>query len=136
MKIELLKVTESKVDGKPDAGTTTDSKAKGIDLKFTVSDSNVTDASNIIKKMVADYNKAVSTIDIFAGKGGAFQGQAIMQSVRQAMNNIVKFSQDGNYLFSFGIQLKQDGTMEVNDEKLTTSVKRQAGCSEAIFLWF
>ncbi len=25
-------------------------KAKGIDLKFTVSDSNVTDASNVIKK--------------------------------------------------------------------------------------
>ena len=41
--------------------------------------------------MVADYNKAVSTVDIFAGKGGAFQGQAIMQSVRQAMNNVVTF---------------------------------------------
>ena len=73
--------------------------------------------------MVADYNKAVSTVDIFAGKGGAFQGQAIMQSVRQAMNNVVTFSQDGNYLFTFGIQLKQDGTMEVNDEKLTQALK-------------
>ena len=48
------------------------SKVKG-DLKFTVSDSNVTDALNIIKKMIADYNKAVSTIDIFAGEGGAFK---------------------------------------------------------------
>ena len=28
--------------------------------------------------MVADYNKAVSTVDIFAGKGGALR-QAIMQ---------------------------------------------------------
>ncbi len=45
----------------------------------------------LLKKMVADYNKAVSTVDIFAGKGGAFQGQAIMQSVRQAMNNVVTF---------------------------------------------
>ncbi|MCR1808410.1 flagellar filament capping protein FliD, partial [Stenotrophomonas geniculata] len=115
VKIELLKVTEPKVEGAPDAGTTTDPKAKGIDLKFTVNDSNVTDASNVIKKMVADYNKAVSTVDIFAGKGGAFQGQAIMQSVRQAMNNVVTFSQDGNYLFTFGIQLKQDGTMEVDE---------------------
>ena len=49
MKIELLKVTEPKVEGAPDAGATTDPKAKGIDLKFTVNDSNVTDASNVIK---------------------------------------------------------------------------------------
>ncbi|MFK4412173.1 flagellar hook-associated protein 2 [Bacillus sp. RC251] len=133
VKIELLKVTESKVEGTSDAGTTTEPKAKGIDLKFTVSDSNVTDASNIIKKMVADYNKAVSTVDIFAGKGGAFQGQAIMQSVRQAMNNVVTFSQDGNYLFSFGIQLKQDGTMEVNDEALTKALKEKPDAAKQFF---
>ncbi|PFV86367.1 flagellar filament capping protein FliD [Bacillus sp. AFS059628] len=132
VKIELLKVTEPKVEGTPDAGTT-EPKAKGIDLKFTVSDSNVTDASNIIKKMVADYNKAVSTVDIFAGKGGAFQGQAIMQSVRQAMNNVVTFSQDGNYLFSFGIQLKQDGTMEVNDEALTKALKEKPDAAKQFF---
>ncbi|MDM5427085.1 flagellar hook-associated protein 2 [Bacillus mycoides] len=139
VKIELLKVTGPKVDEKPDgektdASTkTTDQEVKGIDLKFTVSDSNVTDASNIIKKMVADYNKAVSTIDIFAGKGGAFQGQAIMQSVRQAMNNVVTFSQDGNYLFSFGIQLKQDGTMEVNDEQLTQALKDKPDAAKQFF---
>ncbi|HDR4603606.1 MULTISPECIES: flagellar hook-associated protein 2 [Bacillus] len=133
VKIELLKVTEPKVEGTPDAGTTTEPKAKGIDLKFTVSDSNVTDAANVIKKMVADYNKAISTVDIFAGKGGAFQGQAIMQSVRQAMNNVVTFSQDGNYLFSFGIQLKQDGTMEVNDEALTKALKEKPDAAKQFF---
>lgn len=133
VKIELLKVTEPKVEGTSDAGTTTEPKAKGIDLKFTVSDSNVTDAANVIKKMVADYNKAVSTVDIFAGKGGAFQGQAIMQSVRQAMNNVVTFSQDGNYLFTFGIQLKQDGTMEVNDEKLTQALKEKPDAAKQFF---
>lgn len=133
VKIELLKVTEPKVEGTTDAGTTTEPKAKGIDLKFTVSDSNVTDASNIIKKMVADYNKAVSTVDIFAGKGGAFQGQAIMQSVRQAMNSVVTFSQDGNYLFSFGIQLKQDGTMEINDEALTKALKEKPDAAKQFF---
>ncbi|PDY94044.1 flagellar hook-associated protein 2 [Bacillus toyonensis] len=133
VKIELLKVTEPKVEGTPDAGTTTDPKTKGIDLKFTVNDSNVTDASNVIKKMVADYNKAVNTVDIFAGKGGAFQGQAIMQSVRQAMNNVVTFSQDGNYLFTFGIQLKQDGTMEVNDEKLTQALKEKPDAAKQFF---
>ncbi|PHG54112.1 flagellar hook-associated protein 2 [Bacillus wiedmannii] len=133
VKIELLKVTEPKAEGTSDAGTTTEPKAKGIDLKFTVSDSNVTDASNIIKKMVADYNKAVSTVDIFAGKGGAFQGQAIMQSVRQAMNNVVTFSRDGNYLFSFGIQLKQDGTMEVNDEALTKALKEKPDAAKQFF---
>ncbi|MDA1677430.1 flagellar hook-associated protein 2 [Bacillus cereus group sp. TH152-1LC] len=139
VKIELLKVTEQKVEEKPDGEKTevdpktTEAKAKGIELKFTVSDSNVTDASNIIKKMVADYNKAVSTIDIFAGKGGAFQGQTIMQSVRQAMNNVVTFSQDGNYLFSFGIQLKQDGTMEVNDEALTKALKEKPDAAKQFF---
>ncbi|MDI6674815.1 flagellar hook-associated protein 2 [Bacillus wiedmannii] len=138
VKIELLKVTEEKVEEKPVEQPevdpkTTEAKAKGIELKFTVSDSNVTDASNVIKKMVADYNKAVSTIDIFAGKGGAFQGQTIMQSVRQAMNNVVTFSQDGNYLFSFGIQLKQDGTMEVNDEKLTKALKEQPDAAKQFF---
>lgn len=133
VKIELLKVTEPKVEGTPDAGTTTEPKAKGIDLKFTVSDSNVTDAANVIKKMVADYNKAVNTVDIFAGKGGAFQGQAIMQSVRQAMNSVVTFSQDGNYLFTFGIQLKQDGTMEVNDEALTKALKEKPDAAKQFF---
>lgn len=138
VKIELLKVTEEKVEEKPVEKPevdpkTPEAKAKGIELKFTVSDSNVTDASNVIKKMVADYNKAVSTIDIFAGKGGAFQGQTIMQSVRQAMNNVVTFSQDGNYLFSFGIQLKQDGTMEVNDEALTKALKEKPDAAKQFF---
>lgn len=139
VKVELLKVTEEKVEEKTDGEKTevdpktTEAKAKGIELKFTVSDSNVTDASNIIKKMVADYNKAVSTIDIFAGKGGAFQGQTIMQSVRQAMNNVVTFSQGGNYLFSFGIQLKQDGTMEVNDEALTKALKEKPDAAKQFF---
>ncbi|QWG63016.1 flagellar hook-associated protein 2 [Bacillus mycoides] len=133
VKIELLKVTEPKVEGTPDAGTTTDPKAKGVELKFTVSDSNVTDAANIIKKMVAEYNKAVSTVDLFAGKDGVFQGQVIMQSVRQALNNVVTFSQDDNYLFSFGIQLKQDGTMEVNEEKLTQALKEKPDAAKQFF---
>ncbi|ATI52070.1 flagellar hook-associated protein 2 [Bacillus tropicus] len=143
VKIELLKVTEQKVEEKPVENPdgestevdpkTTEAKAKGIELKFTVSDSNVTDAANVIKKMVADYNKAVSTVDIFAGKGGAFQGQAIMQSVRQAMNSVVTFSQDGNYLFSFGIQLKQDGTMEVNEEALTKALKEKPDAAKQFF---
>ncbi|MEG7842465.1 flagellar hook-associated protein 2 [Bacillus mobilis] len=136
VKVELLKVTDPIVENKSSGGADSDVKAadqKGLELKFTVSDSNVTDASNIIKKMVADYNKAVSTIDIFAGKGGAFQGQTIMQSVRQAMNNVVTFSQDGNYLFSFGIQLKQDGTMEVNDEALTKALKEKPDAAKQFF---
>ncbi|HDR4761742.1 TPA: flagellar hook-associated protein 2 [Bacillus thuringiensis] len=133
VKIELLKVTEPKVEGTTDAGTTTDPKTKGVELKFTVSDSNVTDTTNIIKKMVAEYNKAVSTVDLFAGKDGVFQGQVIMQSVRQAMNNVATFSQNGDYLFTFGIQLKQDGTMEVDDEKLTKSLKEKPDAAKQFF---
>ncbi|MDA1841187.1 flagellar hook-associated protein 2 [Bacillus cereus group sp. BfR-BA-01428] len=136
VKIELLKVTDPIVDNKPSGETGTDTKAadqKGIDLKFTVSDSNVTDAANLIKKMVADYNKAVGTVDIFDGKNGAFQGQAVMQSVRQMMNNVVTFSKDGNYLFTYGIQLKQDGTMQVDDEKLTKALKDNPDAAKQFF---
>ncbi|MEI5889355.1 flagellar hook-associated protein 2 [Bacillus cereus] len=136
VKIELLKVTDPIVENKPSGETGTDTKAadqKGIDLKFTVSDSNVTDAANLIKKMVADYNKAVGTVDIFDGKNGAFQGQAIMQSVRQMMNNVVTFSKDGNYLFTYGIQLKQDGTMQVDDEKLTKALKDNPDAAKQFF---
>ncbi|OAK02327.1 flagellar capping protein [Bacillus wiedmannii] len=133
VKIELLKVTEPKAEGTSDASTTTDPKVKGVELKFTVSDSNVTDTANIIKKMVTEYNKAVSTVDLFAGKDGVFQGQVIMQSVRQAMNNVATFSQDGNYLFTFGIQLKQDGTMEVNDEALTKALKEKPDAAKQFF---
>ncbi|PEB53948.1 flagellar filament capping protein FliD [Bacillus pseudomycoides] len=119
MKIELLKVTAAETNP--------------VELKFTVDDSNVTDAANLIKKMVADYNKAVSTVDVFAGKGGAFQGQSIMQSIRQVMNNVATFSQDGNYLFTYGIQMKSDGTMEVNDEKLTKALKENPDAAKQFF---
>ena len=119
MKIELLKVTNA--------------ETTPVDLKFTVDDSNVTDAANLIKKMVADYNKAVSTVDAFAGKGGPFQGQSIMQSVRQVMSDVVTFSKDGNYLFTYGIQIKSDGTMEVNDEKLTKVLKENPDAAKQFF---
>ncbi|MEH7458840.1 flagellar hook-associated protein 2 [Bacillus sp. JJ1127] len=119
MKIELLKVTAAETNP--------------VELKFTVDDSNVTDAANLIKKMVADYNKAVSTVDVFAGKGGAFQGQSIMQSIRQVMGNVATFSQDGNYLFTYGIQMKSDGTMEVNDEKLTKALKENPDAAKQFF---
>ncbi|KFM98607.1 flagellar hook-associated protein 2 [Bacillus clarus] len=126
VKIELLKVTDTEMKA-------VDEKAKGVDLRFTVSDSNVTDAVNLIKKMVADYNDAVSTVDLFDGKNGAFQGQAIMQSVRQAMNNVVTFSKDGNYLFTYGIQLKQDGTMQIDEEKLTKALKEKTDAAKQFF---
>ncbi|MFJ8526995.1 flagellar hook-associated protein 2 [Bacillus sp. NPDC094106] len=120
MKIELLKVT---------AAETTP-----VELKFTVDDSNVTDAANLIKKMVADYNKAVSTVDLFAGKGGAFQGQSIMQSIRQVMSDVVTFSQEGSYLFTYGIQIKsEDGTLKVDDEKLTKALKENPDAAKQFF---
>ncbi|MED1509804.1 flagellar hook-associated protein 2 [Bacillus proteolyticus] len=136
VKVELLKVTEPKVENQPSGETGRETKAanqKGVDLKFTVSDSNVIDAANLIKKMVVDYNKAVGTVDIFDGKNGAFQGQAIMQSVRQMMNNVVTFSKDGSYLFTYGIQLKQDGTLQVDDEKLTKALKDNPDGAKQLF---
>ncbi len=39
-------------------------------IKITIEDSNIKDSIDLIKKMKDEYNKAVSTLDLFAGKNG------------------------------------------------------------------
>lgn len=56
-----------------------------------------------------------------------------MQSIRQVMNSVVTFSQDDNYLFTFGIQIKQDGTLEVDDETLTKALKEKPDTAKQFF---
>ncbi|MDC2865749.1 MULTISPECIES: flagellar hook-associated protein 2 [unclassified Bacillus (in: firmicutes)] len=102
-------------------------------IKFTVEDSNIKDSADIIKKMVSDYNKTVSTMDLYGGKGGSLQGQTIMQTIRQAMNDAVTFAKDGKYLFSFGIEMNKDGTMKVDETKLTQALKEDSEAAKQFF---
>ena len=105
----------------------------GKPIKLTVEDSGVKDAADIIKKMVADYNKGVSAMDLFSGEGGALQGETVMQTIRQAMNNAVSFTQNGKYLFSFGIQVNKDGTLQVDETKLTNALKENPEAAKQFF---
>ncbi|MGG2092775.1 flagellar hook-associated protein 2 [Bacillus sp. S13(2024)] len=102
-------------------------------ITFTVADSNIKDSVDIIKKMVADYNKGVSAMDLFSGENGALQGQTVMQSIRKAMNDAVTFTQNGKYLFSFGIQVNKDGTLQVDETKLTNALKEDPAAAKQFF---
>ncbi|ENQ3080324.1 flagellar hook-associated protein 2 [Bacillus cereus] len=102
-------------------------------IKFTVEDSGTKDSADLIKKMVDSYNKAVSTMDLFSGEGGALQGKGIMSTVRQAMNSVATFAKDGKYLFSFGIEMNKDGTMKVNEAKLTKALKEEPEVAKQFF---
>lgn len=83
--------------------------------------------------MVSNYNQAVSTVELFGGKNGALQGQNIMGDIRRIMNNIVTYSQDGNYLFSYGIQVTKEGTLQVDEAKLTNALKENPDAAKQFF---
>ncbi|HDX9590442.1 TPA: flagellar hook-associated protein 2 [Bacillus pseudomycoides] len=102
-------------------------------IKFTVEDSGVTDSADRIKKMVESYNKAVSTMELFGGKGGALQGKGIMSTIQQAMHSVATFAKDGKYLYSFGIQMNKDGTMKVDEAKLTKALKEEPESAKQFF---
>ena len=57
--------------------------------------------------MKDEYNKAVSTLDLFAGENGAVQGSSIAFSISNTMTGLFRYSQDGKFLFNFGIQVEK-----------------------------
>lgn len=107
--------------------------AANTPIKFTIEDSSIKDSADIIKKMVADYNKGVSAMDLFSGENGALQGQTVMQTIRQAMNKAVTFTKDGKYLFTFGIEVNKDGTLKVDETKLTKALKENPEAAKQFF---
>ncbi|NIL29337.1 flagellar hook-associated protein 2 [Bacillus thuringiensis] len=121
VEIELLKETTENTNG------------KSKELKFTVSNSGVSDATKLIKKMVADYNNIASFYEEYAGPMGSLQGHAVMADIYREMNNVVRFSQGGNYLSTFGIQLTDDGIIKVNDAKLTIALEEHPAAAKQFF---
>ncbi|HDX9579539.1 TPA: flagellar hook-associated protein 2 [Bacillus pseudomycoides] len=102
-------------------------------IKFTVEDSGTTDSADMIKKMVESYNKAVSTMDDFGGKDRPLQGHGTMSTIRQAMQGVATFTKDGKYLYSFGVQMNKDGTMKVDEAKLTKALKENPEATKQFF---
>lgn len=102
-------------------------------IKFTVEDSGTTDSADMIKKMVESYNKAVATMVDFGGKDRPLQGKGIMSTIQQAMHGVATFAKDGKYLYSFGVQMNKDGTMKVDEEKLSKALKEEPEAAKQFF---
>ncbi|MGN4421108.1 flagellar hook-associated protein 2 [Bacillus cereus group sp. MYBK249-1] len=121
VEIELLKVTTENTNG------------KNKELKFTVSNSGVSDATKLIKKMVVDYNNIVLSYEEYASPMGSLHGHAVIADIYREMNNVVRFSQGGNYLSTFGIQLTEEGIMKVDDAKLTKALEEHSEAAKQFF---
>ncbi|WP_242469806.1 flagellar hook-associated protein 2 [Bacillus cereus] len=124
VEIELLKAMEV---------STKNTNVKSSELKFTVSNSGVSDATKLIKKMVTDYNQVASSFEDFTGPMGVLNGHAIMNDIYREMRNVVGFTQDGNTLSTYGIQFKDDGTMVIDDKKLTKALEEQPEAAKQFF---
>ncbi|ARO59479.1 MULTISPECIES: flagellar hook-associated protein 2 [Bacillus] len=105
-------------------------------IKITVEDSNIKDSIDLIKKMKDEYNKAVSTLDLFAGENGAVQGSSIAFSISNTMTNIFRYSQDGKFLNDFGIQVDKSGNMTLDEEKLKNAFKEDQETVKQFFFGF
>lgn len=102
-------------------------------IKLTIEDSDIKNSIDLIKKMKDEYNKAVKSLDLFAGENGVMQGNNVSFAINNAMTGIFKFSQDDKYLFSFGIQIDKKGNMTLDEEKLKTAFKENPESTKQFF---
>lgn len=102
-------------------------------IKLTVEDSDMQESIDLIKKMKDEYNKAVSTLDLFAGENGAMQGSNMAFSIGNAMKSVFTYSKDNKYLSSFGIEVDKTGIMTLDEEKLKTAFKEQPETAKQFF---
>lgn len=102
-------------------------------IKLTVEDSDMQESIDLIKKMKDAYNKAVSTLDLFAGENGAMQGSNLAFSIGNTMKSVFTYSQDNKYLSSFGIQVDKTGIMTLDEEKLKTAFQEGPETAKQFF---
>ncbi|KUF34624.1 flagellar hook-associated protein 2 [Bacillus cereus] len=105
-------------------------------IKITIEDSDIKESIDLIKKMKDEYNKAVSTLDLFAGENGAVQGSSIAFSISNTMTSLFRYSQDGKFLFNFGIQVEKNGKMNLDEEKLKQAFKENPETAKQFFFGF
>ncbi|WP_448163006.1 flagellar hook-associated protein 2 [Bacillus mobilis] len=102
-------------------------------IKITIEDSNIKDSIDLIKRMKDEYNKAVATLDLFAGENGAVQGSSIAFSISNMMTGIFRYSSEGKYLNDFGIQVDKNGKMNLDEEKLKNAFKEDQETAKQFF---
>lgn len=90
----------------------------------------------MIKKMRDEYNKAVSTLDLFAGENGAMQGNNVSFSISNTMTSVFRYKQDDKFMFSFGIEVDKTGKMVLDEEKLTKAFKESPETAKQFFFGF
>ncbi|MEH6888790.1 flagellar hook-associated protein 2 [Bacillus sp. JJ864] len=105
-------------------------------IRLTVEDSNINAAMDAIKKMTTEYNKAVSKLDLFAGKDGVLQGSSVGFSLQNAMTSMFSYSKGNQYVSSFGIQVEKDGNVKLDEEKLKTAFRENPDAVNAFFFGF
>lgn len=105
-------------------------------IKLTVEDSDIQGAIDLIIKMKDEYNKAVSNLDLYAGKDGVMQGSNVAFSIQTAMSSIFSYNKDGKYLSSFGIQVDKTGVMTLDEEKLKATFKEDPESAKQFFFGY
>lgn len=79
----------------------------------------VEEYNNFMKQLATDtdYNEDLGT-------AGVFQGVSEIYSIRSNLNSILTFSDaNQNSLMSFGLYLNEDGTLELDEEKLSSKIE-------------
>lgn len=102
-------------------------------ITLTIEDSDIKNSIDLIKKMKDEYNKAVKSLDLFAGENGVMQGNNVSFAISNAMTSIFKFSQDDKFLFSFGVQIDKSGNMTLDEEKLKAAFKENPETTKQFF---
>ncbi|CAM4368938.1 flagellar capping protein [Bacillus manliponensis] len=105
-------------------------------IKLTVQESDVKESIDLIKRMKDEYNKAVSTLDLFAGENGVMQGSTVSFTIRNAMTSMFTYSKDKDFLSTFGIQVDKTGIMTLDEEKLTNAFKEDPEKAKQFFFGF
>lgn len=89
---------------------------------------------------VEEYNNFMTQLandtdyDEDLGVASVFQGVSEIYSIRSSMSNILTFrDNNGNSLMEFGIYINEDGTLNVDDEKLKSKVESDFEGTESFF---
>lgn len=92
------------------------------------------------KAFVETYNELITALaeytkyDADTGESGIFQGQSDVYSIRSSLNTLLLFSDaDNNTLIDYGIYLDEDGSLELDEEKLTSKIEGDPEAAEDFF---
>ncbi len=129
------------VDGVPvDSGSNTVTGAiPGVTLSLGAADPNTpvlisvepdtTQASTAIQNFVNDYNTVVGSINSqytldSSGNEGVLAGDSMLQTLQSNLLSMISTTAAGNYpnLQSLGIEMQNDGTLQINSSTLSTAL--------------